>query len=317
VPERFWFEVPEKLDGGRLDHAVSQLMESHSRSAVGRLIDEGEITVDGRVALKRSETVRQGQRIEISIPPPENSEVIAQELPLQILYQDEAIAVIDKPAGLVVHPSAGHADKTLVNALLFHLHGLSAIGGVIRPGIVHRLDKETSGVMVIAKNDAAHRTLTEVWGSAAVEKEYLAVVYGTPRDESGTIDAPIGRHPSDRKKMGVVPTGRRAVTRYRLVRTAPHVSLLRCRLETGRTHQIRVHLKSIGHPIVGDPLYSGPQWRGIPDKRLQKILASFPRQALHASRLRLPHPVTGESMEFRAPLPEDLRTLLEELGLME
>jgi 23S rRNA pseudouridine1911/1915/1917 synthase len=230
--------------------------------------------------------------------------VVSQEIPLTILHEDANLVVIDKPPGLVVHPAAGHADGTLVNALVFHVKDLSGIGGELRPGIVHRLDKDTSGVMVIAKNDATHRALTAAWNTDAVRKEYLAVVYGTPSSDKGTIDAPIGRDPRDRKRMAVVASGRNAITDYEVVERLRYASVLRCRLRTGRTHQIRVHLKHLGHPIIGDPVYSGPQWRGIPDKRLQKVIAGFGRQALHAASIRLPGGI------FEAELPGDMVGLI-------
>ena len=254
--------------------------------------------------------VAAGQRVEIEIPPPAPSGVASQDLPLTILFEDDDLVIIDKPAGVVVHPAAGHSDRTLVNALLFHVRNLSGIGGEVRPGIVHRLDKDTSGVMVIAKNDAAHRKLAAEWGTDRVRKEYLAIVYGTPKQQRATIEAPIGRDPRNRKRMSVVAGGRSAVTEYAVEQPLRHASLLRLRLRSGRTHQIRVHLKHLGHPIIGDPLYSGPQWRGIPDKRIQKAIAAFPRQALHAARLSIPHPRTGEAMTFESTLPEDMTELV-------
>jgi 23S rRNA pseudouridine1911/1915/1917 synthase len=298
--------VPAELDGARLDRAASTLLPEHSRSFVARLIEEGRVVVVGAAVTKPSHRVAAGDEIELDVPPPAPSDLVSQDLPLTVIHEDDDIVVIDKPPGLVVHPAAGHADRTLVNALLFHVKDLSGIGGELRPGIVHRLDRDTSGVMVIAKNDAAHRALTGAWSS--VRKEYLAVVYGIPKQPRGTIDAPIARDPRNRKRMAVVAGGRRAVTEYEVVERLRHASLVRCVLRTGRTHQIRVHLKSIGHPIIGDPLYSGPQWRGIPDKRLQKAIASFPRQALHAARLVLP------SGAFEAPLPEDMRELVSNLS---
>ena len=297
----------------RLDRALREQYPGHSRSALARLIEEGHVTVDGRPAKKPSQQVEADQRIEVAFPAPAPATIDAQDLPLHILHEDEEIVVIDKPAGLVVHPAAGHRDQTLVNALLFTVKDLSGIGGEIRPGIVHRLDKDTSGVMVIAKNDEAHRKLTGAWSTDAVRKEYLALVYGTPTPDRGTIDAPIARDPRDRKRMAVVSTGRRAITEYELVERLRHVSLLRCTLKTGRTHQIRVHLKSIGHPLVGDPVYSGPQWRGIPDKRVQRALASLTRQALHAARITFPHPRTGVCVTFEAVLAGDVARVLQEV----
>jgi 23S rRNA pseudouridine1911/1915/1917 synthase len=297
-------------DGERLDRALASHLPEHSRSFLARLIDEGRVTLGGVPADRPSLRVAAGDAAEVDVPAPAPTTAASQDLPLTILFEDADLVIIDKPAGLVVHPSAGHADQTLVNALLFHVRDLSGIGGELRPGIVHRLDKDTSGVMVIAKNDEAHRKLTASWSSADVRKEYLAVVYGTPREPRGTIDAPIGRDPRERTRMAVVADGRRAITDYELVEPLRHASLLRCTLRTGRTHQIRLHLKSLGHPLIGDPLYSGPQWRGIPDKKLQKLLAAFPRQALHAARLTIPHPRTGASMTFDAPVPGDIAALV-------
>ena len=305
--------VPEGLHGERLDRALAALFPERSRSNLARLVDLGHVRIDSRPATKASERVEGGQTIEVTFPPPAAPGVESQNIPLTILHDDEDIVVIDKPAGLVVHPAAGHADETLVNALLFHVRDLSGIGGEIRPGIVHRLDKDTSGVMIIAKHDAAHHALAAAWSTAAVRKEYLALVYGTPQSQGGTIDAPIGRDPRERKRMAVVAQGRKAVTDYELIERLRYVSVVRCVLRTGRTHQIRVHLKHLGHPIVGDPVYSGPQWRGIPDKRIQKSLSSLERQALHASRLTVPHPRTGETMTFESPLPRDIAAVIDEL----
>ena len=268
------------------------------------------MTVDGAVAAKPAFRVTAGQSITVDVPPPAPATAASQDLPLTILYEDADLAVIDKPAGLVVHPAAGHSEGTLVNAILYHLEDLSGIGGSIRPGIVHRLDKDTSGVMVIAKNDAAHRALTAAWNGEQVVKEYLALVYGTPSPLRGRIDAPIARDPRNRKRMAVVPDGRRAATGYEVVRLLRYLSLVRCRLFTGRTHQIRLHLKHIGHPIAGDPLYAGPQWRGIPDKRIQKAVASLGRQALHAASLTIPHPRTGQRMTFTSPLPAEIAAVV-------
>jgi 23S rRNA pseudouridine1911/1915/1917 synthase len=302
--------VAQQQDGQRLDRAIVELLPELSRNFVAHLIDEGAVSVDGRTAAKASQRVVAGQQIAVDLPPPIPASAASQDIPLTVLFEDSDLVVINKPPGLVVHPAAGHADGTLVNALLHHVRDLSGIGGELRPGIVHRLDKDTSGVMVIAKNDEAHRALTAAWNSERVTKEYLALVYGTPSQARGRIDAPLGRDPRERKRMAVVPGGRRAVTEYEVVEPLRSVSLVRCRLHTGRTHQIRVHLKYLGHPIVGDPVYSGPQWRGIPDKKVQKALASMERQALHAVLLAIPHPRTGAALRFEAPLPEDLRALI-------
>ena len=294
-------------NGLRLDRALGELFPEHSRSYLANLVAEGRVRIAGKTAIKPSVRVETGQELEIEVPDAAPSTIASQDLPLRVLHQDEDIVVIDKPAGLVVHPAAGHRDGTLVNALLFHVQDLSGVGGEIRPGIVHRLDKNTSGVMVIAKHDEAHRRLTADWNTDRVRKEYVALVYGTPDPERGTIDAPIGRDPRDRKRMAVVANGRRAITDYAVTERLRSVSLVRCRLRTGRTHQIRVHMKHIGHPIVGDPVYSGPQWRGIPDKRVQKILSSLDRQMLHAAKITFVHPRSGETMTFEAELPEDFR----------
>lgn len=301
--------IPAELDGLRLDRALAATVPQHSRSFLAGLIEQGHVAVDGKATTKPSSRVQAGNVLTLELPAVLPPSVEGQDLPLKVLFEDGDLVVIDKPAGLVVHPGAGHSDRTLVNALLFHVKDLSGIGGEMRPGIVHRLDKETSGVMVIAKNDATHRALTSVWNTPALRKEYLAIVYGSPKKDRGTIDAPIGRDPRNRKRMAVIRDGRDAITDYEVVERLRGTSLVRCTLRTGRTHQIRVHLKHLGHPIVGDSLYSGPQWRGIPDKKLQKALASFERQALHAWRLTIPQGT------FEAPMPEDMKTLLNSLRL--
>jgi 23S rRNA pseudouridine1911/1915/1917 synthase len=303
-------EVTQSQDGLRLDRALGELFPSESRSFLAKLITGGRVRVDGRPASKASQRVETGQRLAIDVPDPAPSTAESQEIPLTILHEDEDVVVIDKPPGLVVHPAAGHPDQTVVNALLFHVKDLSGIGGELRPGIVHRLDKDTSGVMLIAKHDEAHRSLTANWNTDLVKKEYLAVVYGTPSSDRGTVDAPLGRDPRDRKRMAVVAGGRRALTDYEVAERLRYASVVRCRLRTGRTHQIRVHMKHLGHPIIGDPVYSGPQWRGIPDRKLQRTIERFPRQALHAARLTFAHPRSGESVTVEAPVPEDMRELI-------
>lgn len=297
----------------RLDRVLGDLFPSQSRNFLAKLVTAGKVRIDGKAAVKPSQRVESGQQVVVEVPAAVPSSIVSQDLPLTILHEDDDVVVIDKPAGLVVHPAAGHPDETLVNALLHHVQDLSGIGGELRPGIVHRLDKDTSGVMLIAKNDDAHRKLTAAWNTDAVRKEYLAIVYGTPAVDRGTIDAPIGRDPRDRKRMAVVADGRRAITDYELLERLRHASLLRCRLRTGRTHQIRVHMKHLGHPIIGDPLYSGPQWRGIPDKKIQRAIASLERQALHAARITFPHPRDGRVMVIEAALPTDLREVLDVL----
>lgn len=303
--------IGEAQAGLRLDRALGELFPDHSRNALARLVDEGHVRVDTKQAAKTSLRVELGQHIAIDFPDPAPSSLASQDIPLTVLFEDDDLVVLDKPAGLVVHPAAGHPDQTLVNALLFHVKDLSGVGGELRPGIVHRLDKDTSGVMVVAKHDDAHRKLTAAWNTDRVRKEYLALVYGTPSSDRGTVAAPIGRDPRDRKRMAIVAGGRAAITDYEVEQHLRHASLLRCRLRSGRTHQIRVHMKHLGHPIVGDPVYSGPQWRGIPDKKVQKAIAAMTRQALHASRITFEH--RGTTMSIEAPLPADMRILIDAL----
>ncbi len=303
--------IPGELDGLRLDRVLGELFPNHSRSALARLVLAGRVRVNGHAASKPSQKISGAQRIELDVPEATASTVESQDLPLTILFDDADVVVVDKPAGLVVHPAAGHTDGTLVNALLFHVRDLSGIGGELRPGIVHRLDKDTSGVMIIAKNDEAHRKLTAEWNTERVQKEYLALVYGTPSNDRGTIDAPIGRDPRDRKRMAIVDSGRRAITDYEIVERLRGTSLVRCRLRTGRTHQIRVHMKHLGHPIVGDPVYSGPQWKGIAEKKVQRALSALTRQMLHAERLTFAHPKTGASISVRSEMPADMREVIE------
>ncbi|HUR81180.1 MAG TPA: RluA family pseudouridine synthase [Thermoanaerobaculia bacterium] len=302
--------VTESENGLRLDRALGDLFPSYSRNFLANLVTAGRVCIDGTPAKKVSQRVETGQRVVIEVPPAAPAGIASQDLPLAVIYEDADVVVVDKPAGLVVHPAAGHADSTLVNALLFHVKDLSGVGGEIRPGIVHRLDKDTSGVMVIAKHDEAHRKLTANWNSERVRKEYVALVYGTPASDRGTVEAAIGRDPRDRKRMAVISGGRNAITDYEVAERLRYASLLRCRLRTGRTHQIRVHMKHLGHPIVGDPLYSGPQWRGIPDKKIQKVLSSLERQMLHAAKITFEHPRTGATVSYEAPVPEDFRAVL-------
>jgi 23S rRNA pseudouridine1911/1915/1917 synthase len=303
----------EEDSPGRLDQLLAREIPELSRSTAARLIRAGLVEVGEEVILRPSETIRAGSIVRVRLEPPAPTEVEAQEIPLRIVWQDADLAIIDKPAGIVVHPAAGHADGTLVNALLHHLTDLSGIGGELRPGIVHRLDKETSGLLVVAKNDQAHRRLAERWTSPEVRKVYVALVYGAPDPAEGKVDRPIGRHPKDRKKMAVVSGGREARTRYRTLERFHGCSLIELELETGRTHQIRVHLASIGHPVVGDPVYGGAQWKGVQEGRVRSLLRSLDRQALHASRLELVHPRSGEPMVFESPLPEDMRRVVEGL----
>jgi 23S rRNA pseudouridine1911/1915/1917 synthase len=306
------FTVTGDLAGTRLDRCLHELHAEWSRSRARKLIDDGHVLLDGSPA-RASTAVREGSLITVAEPPPVPLEARAEAIPLDIIFEDDDILVLNKPAGLVIHPAAGNPSGTLVNALLHHCRDLSGIGGVERPGIVHRLDKDTTGTMVVAKSDRAHLALSIAFRRHEVHKTYLAVCYGIPHRNDGVIDAPIDRNPRHRKEMAVVADGRPARTLYRLEEAFEGTSLLRCKPVTGRTHQIRVHLAHIGHAIVGDPLYAGRQWRNLADPRVQASARSFPRQALHAWKLEFTHPVTRGTVEFETPLPGDLQELLDEL----
>ncbi len=292
----------------RLDVWIAERLPDLSRSRVAQLVEQGRVTRNGRVPKKR-DAPEPGDVIEIEIPPPEPSALLAEAIPLDIVHEDDDLLVIDKPAGLVVHPAPGHRTGTLVNALLHHVGELTSIGGVRRPGIVHRLDKETSGLMLVARTDFAHRALSAALKRRAVRRAYLAAAWGHVASDELTVDAPIGRSANDRKRMGVVAGGRSAVTHFRRLERWVAADLLEARLETGRTHQIRVHLMSIGHPVVGDPEYGGGGDRGMsgPGRAWARELARrVPRQFLHAYELEFRHPRTGETLRFRSPLPPDL-----------
>ena len=299
--------------GERLDRWLAGRLPDLSRARLQALIDEGAVHVDGRAA-RRSARVKPGQSVEVSVPDPAPAAPQPEDIPLRVVHEDPQLIVIDKPAGLVVHPGAGTAGGTLVNALLHRVKDLSGVGGVLRPGIVHRLDRGTSGLMVVAKDDATHQHLARQFASRTVEKEYLAVVVGRPRRASGAVDAPIGRDPVHRKRMSVrAPRGRAARTTYVVEEPLAGAALLRVRIHTGRTHQIRVHLASIGHPIVGDATYGSRRASASGGERLAAAVRALDRPALHASRLSVTHPATGERLTFTSPLPEDLSALLERL----
>ena len=290
-----------------------------SRSRLKALILDGRLSCNGQVLRDPSAPLVAGAEYKLVVPPPEPATPEGEDIPLDILHEDDHIIVIDKPAGMVTHPAPGNPDGTLVNALVSHCgDSLTGIGGVRRPGIVHRLDKDTSGVMLAAKTAEAHRKLTEMFASHDIDRVYSAVAWGVPRERSKTVDAPIGRHSRDRKKMTVTGKGRPAVTHIEFTSSLPPLACLaECRLETGRTHQIRVHMASIGHGIVGDGVYGRPPRAGqMPDTAMREALAlarAFPRQALHAGLLGFAHPVTGEMLEFSAPLPADISGLVGEL----
>ena len=320
------FEVGAAGAGQRLDRylgqAASEQRVALSRTRLKALIEAGEVTVDGRIARNPAMRLAQGSRIAFEAPPPEESPLTGEDLPLDVVYEDEHLVVIDKPAGLVVHPAPGHARGTLVNALIRHCgSSLSGIGGVRRPGIVHRLDKDTSGLIVVAKTDAAHRGLADLFADhgreRSLEREYLALVWGGFDAAAGRVEATIGRHPRRREKMAVSTEerGRHAVTHWRLLEALGAAGLVACRLETGRTHQIRVHMASIGHPLLGDSVYGGgykTKASHLPEGA-KAALAALGRQALHAAALGFEHPISGESLRFERPPPEDLLRLFNAL----
>jgi len=303
------FTVPADSDGVRLDHFLVSVWADQSRSQIQRLIKDGRVEVEGRPA-KSNRPLKPGQHVSVDVPEPIDAGPKAEAIPLPIVYQDHDIIVVDKPAGMVVHPAAGHATGTLVNALLHHVDDLSGIGGEKRPGIVHRLDRGTSGLMVVAKHDAAHEELARQFHDRETEKEYLALVWG--RVVAGRrIDAPIGRDPDNRKKMSArARRSREAVTRIVRAEALGPVTLAKVAIHTGRTHQIRVHLSAIGHPIVGDSLYGGVHRRVPGDLR---AVTHLERPFLHAARLAFVHPVEKRKMEFTSELPADLQAVLDEL----
>ena len=308
---RHRFIVASGEEGLRLDLFLTKKVPEISRAQIQRAVAEGRVLVNDR-PIKAGRKVKAADVVAISIPEARPSEAMPEAIPLTILYEDSSLLVIDKPAGMVVHPAAGHAGGTLVNALLHHCRDLSGIGGVLRPGIVHRLDKGTSGLMVVAKSDAAHRGLADQFKRREVKKTYLAMVYGNPREDEGRIEASVGRHPRDRKKMSTTaPRGRPAVTHWCVRERFASAALLEVDIETGRTHQIRVHLTDLGYPVVGDTVYSGTgRIRNVADTAVRAGIKALDRQALHAWRLSFTHPVTGEALRFCSPLPKDMADLI-------
>lgn len=284
---------------GRIDKVLTILEPEITRSQLKNLINDGHVTVNGQ-PVKPKYKVQAGDKISLVKPEPQSLELTPENIPLDIVYEDDDMIVVNKPQGMVVHPAPGHPNHTLVNALLYH-SPLSTINGTFRPGIVHRIDKDTSGLLMVAKNDLAHQSLAEQLRNKTNKREYLALVYGQIKEDEGTIDAPLGRNPQDRKKQAVVKDGRHAVTHFKVVKRYDNFTLVKCILETGRTHQIRVHMKYIGHPLVGDPLY-GPR----------KVIGKN-GQFLHAALLGFKHPRTGKEMVFEAPLPENFQKMLDKL----
>jgi 23S rRNA pseudouridine1911/1915/1917 synthase len=298
-------------EGWRLDRALADAVPTLSRERLKALISAGRVTDHAGVAARDpARRANGGQMFSISVPPPEPAHNIAQDIALEIVFEDDHLIVLDKPAGLVVHPAAGNADGTLVNALLHHCAGrLSGIGGVARPGIVHRIDKDTSGLMVAAKTDRAHEGLARQFALHTIDRRYRAIVAGRPTPAEGTIDAPLARSPANRKKIAIVASGKRAVTHYRTIRPLRAAALVECRLETGRTHQVRVHMTSIGNPLLGDPVYG----RTKPEHRLVLETLGFKRQALHAAHLGFIHPVKSNALSFESELPADMQELFTSL----
>lgn len=298
--------------GERLDSWLAARLDT-SRSRAAQWIEEGRVLLNGAAPKKRDKP-SPGDRITVTLPAPEPSKLAAEEIPLDVVYQDADLLVLNKAAGMVVHPAPGHSTGTLVNALLHAVGDLSGIGGVLRPGIVHRLDRDTSGLMIVAKHDDAHRTLSDALKRREIRRAYLAAAWGHLAEERITVDAPVGRHLTDRKRMAVVSGGRRAVTHFQLLERWRGADLVRAELETGRTHQIRVHLLSLGHPVVGDATYGADRHKGVsgPDRNWAAGLAKrVRRQFLHAYELRFRHPRTGEEMGFQAPLPVELEAAAE------
>lgn len=298
----------------RIDVFLSQEMGGESRAAVQRLIETGCVLVDGK-EVRTSLKLRGGEQIEVEIPPPLPAVPLAEAIPLDVLYEDSDLIVINKAAGMVVHPGAGNTSGTLVNALLAHCKDLAGIGGELRPGIVHRLDKGTSGVLVAAKHDRAHQSLSEQFSVHSVKRIYQALIYGSPKEDTGKIEGIIGRHPTERLRLsGKAKNGKHAVTRWKVKERYGRVSLVELRLETGRTHQIRVHLTEAGFPLLGDPLYpDGGRCNNIPDTQLRGMINRLGRQALHARCLGFIHPSSGEYIEFTTEPPDDLQELLKYL----
>ena len=294
------FDVEPGEGGRRLDVVIAARVPSLSRSRIAQLVADGHVRVDG-TPRKPAFRVGSGQAVEVVVPPPVAVALRPEAIPLEIVLEDADLVVVNKPAGLTVHPAPGHASGTLVNALLAVVRDLAGVGGELRPGIVHRLDKDTSGLLVVAKSDAAHRALAAQFKAHTAQRTYLAVVRGRVRSDKGTVRAPLGRHPVRRKRIAVVPAGRAAVTHYTVLERFRDATLLACRLETGRTHQIRVHLAHAGYPVIGDPVYGRAR------------APEIARQALHAARLEFEHPRTGRRVTCSAPVPDDMARLLARL----
>lgn len=294
----------------RLDIFLSQKLPDLTRSRIKNLIEGRQVSLNNKPA-KAGVKIKAGDRVSITIPAPQPIKAEPEKIPLDVLYEDRHIIVINKPHGLTVHPGAGRAKGTLVNALLYHCKDLSGIGGALRPGIVHRIDKDTSGVLVVAKTDKSHQFLAKQFKEHSIKRKYLALVWGVVKNGEGTIDLPIGRHVSERTKMSVrTSRGRRAVTHYKVIKRFDNFTLIEATLETGRTHQIRVHLSAMHHPVAGDPVYGKKNMPSGLSPKLTMFLKNLERQALHAQTLGIIHPETKEYMEFTAPLPDDINGII-------
>ena len=307
-------EIPAEMAGWRLDRALATLLPIYSRERLKSLISAGQVGSGGLLVRDPATKVRPGTAYAITVPPPAPAHNVAQDIPLTIVFEDAHLLVVDKPAGMVVHPAAGNFDGTMVNALLHHCAGrLSGIGGVARPGIVHRIDKDTSGLLVVAKTDRAHEGLAAQFADHSIDRRYAAFVAGLPIAGSGTVDAPLARSSVNRKKVAIVREGqgKRAVTHWILKEPLEKAAFIECRLETGRTHQVRVHMASIGHPLLGDPVYG----RARPEHKEVLKRLEFERQALHAARLGFIHPITGGALTFESPIPSDMQRLFINLKL--
>ena len=300
--EPILLRASEESKNQRLDAFLASSLDGLTRSQATRLIESGEVAVNGR-AVSKSYKLAGGEDVAVTLPEPEPVEVVPQDIPLDVVYEDADVIVVNKPSGMVVHPAPGHPDGTLVNALLYHCAGtLSGVGGALRPGIVHRIDRDTSGLIIAAKNDAAHQYLSAQLADHTLARTYECIVVGALREDRGTVDAPIARHPTDRKRMAVVAGGREAVTHWEVIARYPGYTHVRCRLETGRTHQIRVHMAYIGHPILGDTVYGA-----------KKEVPGLTGQCLHAVGLRFLHPRTHEVVELSCPLPEEFTRMLQKI----
>ena len=300
--EPILLRASEESKNQRLDAFLASSLDGLTRSQATQLIESGEVAVNGR-AVSKSYKLAGGEDIAVTLPEPEPVEAVPQDIPLDVVYEDADVIVVNKPSGMVVHPAPGHPDGTLVNALLYHCAGtLSGIGGALRPGIVHRIDRDTSGLIIAAKNDAAHQYLSAQLADHTLARTYECIVVGALREDRGTVDAPIARHPTDRKRMAVVAGGREAVTHWEVIARYPGYTHVRCRLETGRTHQIRVHMAYIGHPILGDTVYGA-----------KKEVPGLTGQCLHAVGLRFLHPRTHEVVELFCPLPEEFTRMLQKI----